>query len=56
MKTANGERHPLAKLSDHEVEMMRWQHEHLGWGYRRLVKWWEISKTQVRRICNYKQR
>lgn len=55
-ESAHGETHPAAKLSDHEVELIRRLHEVDGWGYRRLVAKFEISKTQVRRICHYQQR
>lgn len=41
------------KLSDHEVELIRYLHEVEGWGYRRLAKKFEVSKTHIRRICAY---
>jgi len=56
MSTENTPRQPHTKLTDHEVECLRWQHEVLKWGYKVLTKWWGISRTQVRQICNYKQR
>jgi hypothetical protein len=57
-----GEDHPAAKLSDHEVELMRRLHEeypeghpqHLG--YRKLASKFGVTKTLVRRICNYQLR
>lgn len=56
----HGEAHPKAALSDHEVELMRQLHEeypvghakHLG--YRRLAKMFDVAKTTVRQICNYR--
>lgn len=58
----HGEAHPKAMLSDHEIELMRQLHEeyavgdprHLG--YRRLAKKFNVAKTTVRAICNYKVR
>lgn len=52
----HGQNHPLAKLTDHEVELIRYLHEHDGWGYRRLARVFEVSKAQIRRICGYKIR
>ena len=51
-----GEDHQRAKLTDHEVEAMRHMHEVEKIGYRRLCKMFEVSKTTVRRICNYEVR
>lgn len=51
-----GEDHGRAKLTDHEVEMMRRLHEDEKVGYRRLCKMFEVSKNTVRRICNYQVR
>lgn len=51
-----GESHKDAKISDHEVEVIRMLHEAEGWGYRRLVKWSGLGKTTIRKICNYQIR
>lgn len=51
-----GQDHQRAKLTDHEVEMMRKLHEDDGVGYRRLSKMFEVGKTTVRNICGYKVR
>lgn len=45
-----GEHHPQAKLTDREVDLMLELHE-AGWGYGRLAKLFDISKSQVRNIC-----
>lgn len=51
-----GESHKDAKISDHEVELIRVLHEVERWGYRRLAKWSGLGKTTVRKICNYQIR
>lgn len=51
-----GEDHQHAKLTDHEVELMRHLHEVDKVGYRRLAKMFDLSKTTVRNICNYRWR
>lgn len=48
-----GEFHPLAKLTESDVELMRRLHEEENFGYRRLAKMFEVGKTTVRRICKY---
>lgn len=45
-----GEDHPNATLTDHDVEMLLELRETENWGYRRLAKHFDISKSQVRRI------
>ena len=44
-----GERHHRARLTNDEVAMLRRLHGE-GWGYRRLARKFEVSRTQVRRI------
>ncbi len=51
-----GEDHQRAVLSDRDVELMRHLHEADGWGYRRLAKKFECSKTTARKICKYQMR
>lgn len=51
-----GEDHQNAKITDHEVELMRRMHEVDKIGYRRLAKIFDLSKTTVRNICNYRWR
>lgn len=50
-----GQSHPQAKLTDHEVELMRRLHDQ-GMGYRRLAAIFEVPRTRVQRICTYKVR
>lgn len=52
----SGQFHPRAKLTDREVELIRFLHENLGLGYAKLAAKFEISKTQAARICRYQQR
>ena len=51
-----GECHPRAKLTDHEVQLMRELRVRYGWGYGRIAKKMECSKSQAQRICNNRQR
>lgn len=46
-----GEDHPAAKLTDHEVELLRRLHES-GWGYKRLAAKFEIGIRTVRGIVH----
>lgn len=48
-----GENHPEAKLTDHEVELIRQFHEDEGYGYKRLAKKFETPIRTIRDICNY---
>lgn len=45
-----GQDHPRAKLTNHEIELLLRLHDEEGWGYRRLAKKFEISKSQARLI------
>lgn len=51
-----GERHPNARYSDHEIEVMRDMHEQHGFGYRRLAVIFECSRSYVRNVCKFKRR
>jgi plasmid maintenance system antidote protein VapI len=51
----SGERHHRAKLSDHEVEMLRRFYVE-GWGYRRLARVFEIGREHVRDIVLERRR
>lgn len=50
-----GEDHPRARLSDHDVELIR---ELAGGGmlYAEIAEKFEISKVTVGRICRYERR
>lgn len=50
-----GEQHPRAKLSDHEVELMR-ELRAQGKSYRWLAAKFEISLQQAWRIGTYRSR
>lgn len=50
-----GQDHPGAKLTDHEVELMRKLYEQ-GMGYKRLAQRFEASIRTVRGIVQYKRR
>lgn len=50
-----GQDHWRAKLTDHEVELMRQMHEQ-GWGYRRLAVKFDVSRSHVRSIVQFRCR
>ena len=50
-----GDSHHNAKLTDHEVELLRAMHGE-GWGYRRLAAKFEVSKSLARDIVKGKRR
>lgn len=57
-----GENNHKAKLTDSDVELLRRMHEEFPeghaqhWGYRRLAVKFGVTKTLVRKICNYQVR
>lgn len=51
-----GEWHPSAVLSDSEVDLMRELHEKEKWGYTRLSRLFNVSRTTAEDICNYRHR
>jgi ribosome-binding protein aMBF1 (putative translation factor) len=55
-RRSSGQRHPNAVLTDAEVELLRQIRENEGWGYGRLAKAFEISKSYVVRLCKYRTR
>lgn len=50
-----GETHHNAKLTDHEVELIRQLHEQ-GLTYERLAEKFEVSKWAIGMICRYQRR
>lgn len=54
-KYATGQRHGRSKLTDHEVELMREMHES-GMAEKDLAEKFEISRSQVCKLVNFKQR
>lgn len=51
-----GEDHPLAVLSDHEVELLRQMHEDDGMAVRALARIFEIGHRTARDIVSYRRR
>jgi len=51
-----GDSHPLAKLTDHEIDLIRTLHEEEGMSYKTLAEKFEISQWTVGRICRYERR
>nr|WP_319396118.1 helix-turn-helix domain-containing protein [uncultured Desulfobacter sp.] len=51
-----GESHPMAKLTDCEVERLRQIREESGMTYRELAKKFGISYSSVQKICTYLRR
>lgn len=50
-----GEDHPNARLTDHEVELIR-QLRDEGMSYRALAEKFECSRWTVGRICRFERR
>lgn len=50
-----GEDHPLARLTDGEVELIRQLHEE-GMSYAVLAEKFEVSRWAIGRICRYERR
>lgn len=50
-----GQQHHNAKLTDHEVELIRSLHDE-GMGYKLIAKKFEVSPRTVRGICNGRSR
>ena len=53
--TKAGENHHRAKLTDHDVDLLRAIRKE-GWSYRLLALKFEVSKSQVRNIVKGSQR
>ncbi len=51
-----GQHHYKAKLTDHEVELMRKMHEEEKCSYNFLAKIFEVSKVHVQMLCTYRRR
>ncbi len=45
-----GENHPNAKLTDHEVELVRCMHAHHGMSYREIALLLDVPKSTIRDI------
>ena len=51
-----GELHPKARLTDHEVDLMRELFEGGGWSLRALGRKFEVPWQTVQSICNGRTR
>ena len=51
-----GEDHPRAKLTDHEVDLIRELHEGGGLSMREIAEKFDIAKSTVCDIVNYNKR
>jgi hypothetical protein len=49
-----GEANPRAKLTKEEASDIIWERHHIGTSFGKLAKDFNISKTQVQRICKGK--
>jgi DNA invertase Pin-like site-specific DNA recombinase len=50
-----GEDHPLAKFSNHEIELIR-QLRDDGFSYGEIAKKFDTSKSTIQHICTFKRR
>lgn len=50
-----GEMHYAAKLTDHEVEIVRQLHDE-GLSYLEIAKKFGVSKPSIQRICTHRTR
>lgn len=55
-KDRYGERHPRAKLTDAEVEIIRRIYEEGMVGYRALAQAFAVNRDTIARICRYERR
>ena len=51
-----GERHHRARLTDHDVELVRTLHEEHGLGYKSLARKFDAPVSTVRDVCKYLRR
>jgi DNA-directed RNA polymerase specialized sigma24 family protein len=51
-----GENHPMAKLIDREVEIIRVLHEDHGMSYRKLASIYQLPLSTISSICQYRTR
>jgi hypothetical protein len=51
-----GESHPRARLSDHDVTLIRTLHEEHHLGYATLAAKFEAPKSTIRNVCTYRTR
>lgn len=51
-----GPSHHNARIPQEIVDRMRDLHEDEGYGYRRLARLFNLSRSVVQKICNYERR
>lgn len=51
-----GEDHQNARLTDRDIDLIRQLHEKDGLSYRELADKFEVSKSTIQMICQYKRR
>ncbi len=51
-----GETHPRARLTDHDVDLIRELHEYHGLSYSVLAEKFDSSKSAIADICRYRRR
>lgn len=51
-----GEYHQRAKLSNHEVDLIRELRESHGTPYKEIAEKFDVSETLIKQICNYRIR
>ena len=51
-----GETHPRARLTDHDVDLIRELHEEHGLSYSVLAEKFDSSKSAIADICRYRRR
>lgn len=51
-----GEAHHMARLTNHEVDLIRELHEEHRMSYRALAHMYSVPKATIARICRYERR
>ena len=56
MSKAHGEKHPKAKLTDHDCDLVRQLHDRYGIPYVEMAEKFECGKSTIADIVKYKTR
>lgn len=51
-----GDSHQRARISNHDVDLMRELREEHGLSYKELAEKFDVSESLVKQICNYRIR
>ena len=51
-----GESHPGAKLTDHDIDLIRQLHEDSDLGYAQIAKEFDVSKWTIADVVKYRRR